>query len=406
MAGPRILYESGSIGLGHVSKDLSIARELRRVRPDIEIVWLAGEPACDILRDADEDVAAENGRWIGASAIAERCTRRGRLNLVRYVYRSMPAWLHNLRIIRRVVASRDIDLIVGNEAWEVYVPLVARILPLHIPFVMIVDFIGTDVLTANPLDRLGSWFLNALWSLDPHTFDGGMHSAMFIGEAEDIATRRLGLFLPRKREHALRHYEVVGHVIRFDPGDYADRDAWRKRLGYDDGPLVVCAVGGTSIGRDLLGLCGRALPTLRDLVPGVRMVLVCGPRIAPESIRAPEGATVLGHVPNLHEHFACSDVAVVQCGASSTTELAALRRPFIYFPIEGHYEQELVAARLARYGAGVRMSPSATTPEELATALARECGREVEWDPLPLNGARKAAEHILRFLPPHLAVTV
>jgi UDP:flavonoid glycosyltransferase YjiC (YdhE family) len=109
---------------------------------------------------------------------------------------------------------------------------------------------------------------------------------------------------------------------------------------------------------------------------------------------------VRGYVPRLYEHFACSDVAVVQCGASSTTELAALRKPFVYFPVDGHFEQEIVAARLARYGVGRRMSLPGTTPAELADAILGEYTRSGTSTPssLPTDGARRAARHILRVL--------
>ena len=100
----------------------------------------------------------------------------------------------------------------------------------------------------------------------------------------------------------------------------------------------------------------------------------------------------------LFEHHACCDVAVGQCGASSTTELAALGTPFVYFPIDGHFEQEVVAARLARYGVGVRMSLSETTPARLAEAILGEYGRPVNRCPLPVDGARKAAQHIASVL--------
>lgn len=45
MSSLRILYISGSIGLGHANRDLAIARELRNQNPSAEIMWLAGEPA-------------------------------------------------------------------------------------------------------------------------------------------------------------------------------------------------------------------------------------------------------------------------------------------------------------------------------------------------------------------------
>jgi predicted glycosyltransferase len=73
----------------------------------------------------------------------------------------------------------------------------------------------------------------------------------------------------------------------------------------------------------------------------------------------------------------------------------ALGTPFIYFPIEGHYEQELVAARLQRYGAGARLSLADTTPEMLAEAIAAAYARGVEPVPLPVDGARRAGEHIV-----------
>ena len=56
MSGPKVLYLSSSIGLGHVSKDLAIARELRRLAPDVEVLWVAGHPASDVLREAGETV--------------------------------------------------------------------------------------------------------------------------------------------------------------------------------------------------------------------------------------------------------------------------------------------------------------------------------------------------------------
>jgi uncharacterized iron-regulated protein len=41
MTGTRVLYISGSIGLRHARTDLAIARELRRLDPEVEIMWLA-----------------------------------------------------------------------------------------------------------------------------------------------------------------------------------------------------------------------------------------------------------------------------------------------------------------------------------------------------------------------------
>jgi len=85
---------------------------------------------------------------------------------------------------------------------------------------------------------------------------------------------------------------------------------------------------------------------------------------------------------------------------SALPTFAALRRPFVYFPVDGHFEQEIVAARLARYGVGRRMSLSGTTPDELADAILGEYAHSGASAPssLPTDGARNAAMHILRLL--------
>jgi hypothetical protein len=398
MARPRVLYVSGSIGLGHVSRDLAIAREMRRARPDVDIIWLAGHPASRVLREAGERLAPQVERWRGASALAERCTRDGRLDLVRYVYRSLPSWVVNARLFRAAVESCDVDIAVGDEAWEVDIPLALRALRLPVPFVMIFDFVGCDVVVPDLLDRFGAYGLNALWALDAFVYDGGRHSAIFIGEPEDVADAPLGWALPNRRDHAQAHYDFVGQAVGFSPEDLGDRAGLRRRLGYGEEPLVVCALGGTAIGRDLLEACGAAWLPLRRSLPGVRMVLVCGPRLPVAAVHAPQGVEVRGYVPRLYEHLACCDVAVVQCGASATTELAALGTPFIYVPIDGHFEQEIVAARLARYGVGRRLSLAHTTPDALAAAILDQCGRGITASAMPTDGARKAAEHVLSAL--------
>jgi len=44
MGPPNALHLSSSIGLGHVTWDLAIAAELRRLAPELEILWLTAPP--------------------------------------------------------------------------------------------------------------------------------------------------------------------------------------------------------------------------------------------------------------------------------------------------------------------------------------------------------------------------
>ena len=83
------------------------------------------------------------------------------------------------------------------------------------------------------------------------------------------------------------------------------------------------------------------------------MIVVAGPRIDPASLHAPAGVEVRAFVPDLDRHLAACDLALVQGGLTTCMELAAAGTPFLYFPLENHFEQNFhVAHRLDRYGAG------------------------------------------------------
>jgi UDP-N-acetylglucosamine:LPS N-acetylglucosamine transferase len=223
---------------------------------------------------------------------------------------------------------------------------------------------------------------------------------IFIGEEEDIPDTKLGFLLPNRRVWArARSLQYVGYVLPFQPAEYANKEQIRERLGYGKEPLIICSIGGTSVGKDLLELCGRAYPIVKRALPDVRMILVCGPRLTAKSLRVPSGVEVKEYVPKLYEHFAASDLAIIQGGGTTTLELTALRRPFIYFPLEGHFEQQLrVAGRVARHGAGIKLIYSQTTPEILAENTISYIGRKTTWTPIRTDGAERAAKLINQIL--------
>jgi UDP-N-acetylglucosamine:LPS N-acetylglucosamine transferase len=84
---------------------------------------------------------------------------------------------------------------------------------------------------------------------------------------------------------------------------------------------------------------------------------------------------------------------VTQAGGTTTLELTALGRPFIYIPIEGHCEQMgPVSDRLRRHGAGVRMSYRDTTPAQLADRIVEGLASVPAVPNVPFDGARRVAQ--------------
>lgn len=395
MANKKILFISGSIGLGHVTRDLAIAGELRKRLPGLEIVWMAADPAADMLRNNGEELHPASSTYVNGNAAAEAAAKGTSLNLIKYSMETAKEWKESFEIFKKVIENGAYDTVVGDETYEILAGFQRQPATKLLPFAIIFDFIGIDSMTLNPLERVGAYMWNRIWS---DSYRRGRASpfdlGIFVGERDDILNKPFGFLLPNRREWAKATLDFTGYVLPFDPAAYADTQAMRKELGYGGEPLVVCALGGTSIGRELLELCAKASVMARTRLPDLRMILVCGPRLPTKSIDAPEGVEVRGYVPELYKHFAASDLAVVQGGGTSTLELTALRKPFLYFPLQGHFEQAHIADILEKRGAGVRMSYAATTPHMLADRIIEHLGTHVTYEPIRTDGARRAAELI------------
>jgi predicted glycosyltransferase len=224
--------------------------------------------------------------------------------------------------------------------------------------------------------------------------------AIFVGNPDDIVPDCFGPKLPLIREWTRAHFEFPGYLTGFDPADYADRSALRARLGYRSDDLVcVATVGGSGVGKDLLDRVISAFPAAKSLMPALRMIVVAGPRIDAHALPHREGLEIRRYVPRLYEHLAACDVAVVQGGLTTAMELAANRRPFLYFPLKHHFEQNFhVRHRLERYGAGRPMDFDRDGPDEIAAAIAAELAHDVRVRPVESDGARRAAALIADLL--------
>lgn len=398
MTEKKILFISGSAGLGHLTRDIYIARELRRQYPAVEITWLSAPSMNELLVQAGEKLHPDAGKYGDDNIPAEKDIKGFHGNILKYVSNAKEIWAHNVEIFKEITNKECFDLVIGDETYEIVFAATKDPDILHAPFVMIYDCLGGLAMTRNPLEMLGIYLLNRTWSQTHKLHDAGKLIGLFVGEFEDISDKSFGFLLPHRRDFSRAYFEFIGYVLPPDIEEYTDRAKARAELGYSENPLVICSIGGTALGKDLLELCGQAFPLIREKIPDLRMVLVCGPRLAPESLDVPAGVEAKGYVPTLYRHLAASDLVITLGGGTTTLELTALGRPFLYFPF-GHFEQEIyVADRIARHKAGVKMQFYQTTPESLAEAVVTNLRREGNYAAIPTEGAPKAAHFIGKLL--------
>jgi UDP-N-acetylglucosamine:LPS N-acetylglucosamine transferase len=130
----------------------------------------------------------------------------------------------------------------------------------------------------------------------------------------------------------------------------------------------------------------------RARLPELRTIVVTGPRIDPASLIAPTGVEMRAFVPDLNRHLAACDLALVQGGLTTCMELTAAGTPFLYFPLQNHFEQNFhVPHRLDRYGAGIRMAFATATPDRIAQAMVGALGAPANYRSVEADGAARAA---------------
>jgi predicted glycosyltransferase len=386
----RALYISSPIGLGHAQRDAAIADELRKLHPDLEIDWLAQHPVTAVLEARGERIHPASAYLANESGHIESESAEHDLHCFQAIRRMDEILLSNFMVFHDLVQEEPYDLWIGDEAWELDYYLHENPELKRAAYVWLTDFVGWL-----PMEDGGAHeaFLTADYNAEmiEHIarFPRLRDRAVFVGNREDVVPDSFGDELPLIRDWTEQHFDFAGYVTGFDPAELGDR----AELGYgDEEKVCIVTVGGSGVGEHLLRRVIESFPEAKERVPELRMIVVAGPRIDPASLPQHEGLELRAYVHDLYRHLAACDLAVVQGGLTTSMELTANRRPFVYFPLRHHFEQNFhVRHRLGRYGAGRCMDFESDGPSEIAAAIAEEIGREVDYRPVERDGAARAA---------------
>jgi len=399
----RALFISSPIGLGHAQRDVAIADELRKLHPGLEIDWLAQNPVTKVLEARGERIHPMSALLASDSAHIESEASEHDLHCFQAWRRMDEIMVANFMVFHDLVQDEKYDLWVGDEAWEVDYFLHENPEEKRAPYVWLTDFVGwLPMADGGAHEQALTADYNAEMIAQIERFPRVRDRALFVGEPADIVPDRFGPGLPEIRAWTEEHYRFPGYVTGFDPAAFADRGALRGELGYrPDEQICIVTVGGSGVGRSLLERVIAAFPEAKRQLPALRMIVVAGPRIDPASLvtTPKQGLELRPYVDQLYRHLAACDLAVVQGGLTTTMELTANRRPFIYFPLRHHFEQNFhVRHRLERFGSGRCMDFDQSGPAEIAAAIVAEIARPAAGAAVDAGGAARAAAEIAALL--------
>ena len=110
--------------------------------------------------------------------------------------------------------------------------------------------------------------------------------AIFVGGPRTSSRATSATGLPAIGPWVQEHFDFSGYVLAPDAGAPARRPTaprCARELGYrPDEVVCLVTVGGSGVGAGLLRRVIDAYPQARARVPGLRMIVVCGPRIDPD----------------------------------------------------------------------------------------------------------------------------
>lgn len=401
----RVLYLSSPIGLGHARRDVAIAEELQQLCPQAQIEWLAQDPVTRVLEAKGAHIHGASRFLANESSHIESESHEHDLHAFEAIRRMDEILLANFMVLQDVLDDEHFDLVVADEAWDYDHYLHENPELKRSAVAWLTDFVGwLPMPEGGPREALLTADYNAEMIEHIDRFPRVRDRAIFVGDPDDVVGDTFGPDLPGIRSWTEEHFTFSGYVTGFEPMDADERAATREALGWaPDERVCLATVGGSGVGGGLLRTVLAAWPEARRRVDGLRLVVVTGPRIDPASLGVSEGdgLELRAFVPDLFRQLGACDIAMVQGGLTTCMELTANRRPFLYFPLQSHFEQQFhVRHRLNRYGAGRCLQFGQVGPEEIADALASELATQSGPDylPVPADGARRAAELIAELI--------
>jgi hypothetical protein len=179
-----------------------------------------------------------------------------------------------------------------------------------------------------------------------------------------------------------------------------DRDASRAELGYDpDERICIATAGGSAAGERLLRRVIESHPAAAQRVPGLRTIVVAGPRIAADALPRVPGVEILGYVHDLSRQLAACDIAVVH-GGLATIWSSSPRGGRSCTSLSSITSSSSATSAIASSAIGPDGAWTSTPhhSEVVADAIANEIDRAADYRPLEADGARRAATLIAELL--------
>ena len=293
-----ITFFTSPIGLGHATRDIAIAEELK-----IDILFVSGGGASILL-------ARKGFKALDVYKPKKFIVESGQLQhaftwLLRYYL-----YYKNCKTIAKKILEKRNELIISDE-----------------DFASIAVAKKKDQRCILITDITESHFTTGLASVIEKKMNKSMHNIMRTCDY---------VIIPEVGDNR-DNIRYVGPIVRRAS---ADRNALRKRFCFEKNTILISG-GGTDAGKYLVQKVIDVHCQIQSKLDS-ELIIVSGP-----SLKLPDSQQYrnLGFVNNMHDLVYAADLVISLAGRSTIDESMAYGTPGIFIPIKNHFEQEQNAAR-------------------------------------------------------------
>ena len=285
-------FFSSPIGLGHVTRDIAIVKNIK----NISINFVTGSGAAEILRKLDYKI---DDVYNPPSFIVENGILN---NQTKWLWNYFQYYKNCKKISEKIIKINNSDLIISDEDFASLT--VAQ--NLKIPNILITDVLETK-------------FTKGIVSLIERKMNKSMMNII----------KKCDVVIIPEEGHDQGNIKRVGPIVR---EINFSREELREKFSFNKTTIII-SIGGTDAG---LFLIEKSIESILKINQDIEIIVVSGPAISKKF----SNVRNLGFVDNLHELIFASDLIISLAGKSTIDEAKAYGTPGIFIPIKGHFEQE------------------------------------------------------------------
>jgi len=285
-------FFSSPIGLGHVTRDIAIVKNIK----NISINFVTGSGAAEILRKLDYKI---DDVYNPPSFIVENGILN---NQTKWLWNYFQYYKNCKKISEKIIKTNNSDLIISDEDFASLT--VAQ--NLKIPNILITDVLETK-------------FTKGIASLIERKMNKSMMNII----------KKCDVVIIPEEGHDQGNIKRVGPIVR---EINFSREELREKFSFNKTTIII-SIGGTDAG---LFLIEKSIESILKIKQDIEIIVVSGPAISKKF----SNVRNLGFVDNLHELIFASDLIISLAGKSTIDEAKAYGTPGIFIPIKGHFEQE------------------------------------------------------------------